>query len=966
MDRNSVGWALPTKNQRETSIPWWAVPTLQAFLSAIILASIAVCAEAAPSKGPGGVSRVFHVDCGIYAPGNPAWKAEHDDAILADGYGYSVVGNSYRGGSAHAYCWFFTQRGSITIQCPKRTRGTLFLHCIDLSNNQRRQTITVCGKYTDTIAGFLEPAGKWLEYALTEEDTATGRIDVAIVNGGGANAVISRIDFVPAGMKDALLPERDASPTTPEAMVEWDWRRQERTQRRRPGSRAAVADVLRRGEALLADLIPRVADDSARRNAIDKARGELAKCRRRFDELADNTPLREWEKLYLRSRWAVRNAAFSNPLLDFDELLFVKRHTPRIAHQCSHHVGSSQVPGSDLCVLSGLKPDGAVRSLLGKRLPEGAIGRPDLSADARRVVFPYAAPRPTPTAYPYGRPGEVGGACLDYQVYEIDVDGGGLRQLTTGPSENTEPCYLPDGRICFTSSRCGRLVQCGDWAIVFSLYTMNSDGSDVRSITEAKEGEWFPSVLDDGRIIYMRWEYVLKPFNTIQYLWTVHPDGTGARLAFGDHFSYSPGPLSFIEARQVPGTQKVIVTGAAHHNAGVGPICMVDLSRNRGDAAGLTRLTPEVGYPETSEMSGTVSSAGWYNAPYPLAEQHYLACYSYEPAHNASAGYGIYLMDVFGNRELIYRDAELSCYSPIPLRPRRTRPVLAPAIESRENSAVGTAMMLDVYRGLPGVKRGTVKHLRVLETICKEEHSIPQRLDVGIGSGWDPRRILGTVPVEPDGSARFEIPADMPIFFQALDEDYKLIRGMRSFMNVKPGESVTCVGCHEEYATAPPNRMAAALRKPAAKIAPPPWGAVPVSFPKVVQPVLDRHCTDCHDGTNGDEKSFDLRGDRLVTAKGADNQSPGPPWPNTPHRVSASFVNLLPHVDFTRLSGYGGEKTPLGSHVVGSHRSQLFKTLDAGHYGVKLNAEDRRRLAAWIDCNAPYLGDWDEYVLQAK
>jgi len=929
------------------------------------MATAAACgavARAAESKGPGGWSRFFHVECGVFSPGNPAWEPSFDDATTADGYGYSVSGNAYRGGGERSYCWFFNQRGSVTIRCPQRVEGTLYLFFLDLSNNHRQQTVTVCGRYSDTVDQFYEPAGKWFQYELSPQDTAGGKILIEIARTAGANAVVSRIDFVPAGVKDALLPERGPVQRAPKELIPWDWRRQERIKRHSPGSRAAVADVLDRGAALLADL-----RELGAAEAVRTASEQLARCRRRHDELAaqeeaGNNPVADWEKLYFEARWAVRKAAFANPLLDFDELLFVKRYTPGIAHQCSHHVGSSQRPGSDLCIISGIRPDGEVRSVLRDQLPPGAISRPDLSFDARTIVFPYAAPRPKPTSYPYGKPGLVGGACLDYQLYEVGVDGSDLRQLTTGPYENTEPCYLPDGRICFTSSRCRRFVQCGDWAIVFSLFGMNRDGSEVRAMTEAKEGEWFPSVLDDGRIIYMRWEYVLKPFNTIQYLWTVNPDGTGAKLAFGDHFAFSPGPLTFIEARQVPGTSLVMATGAAHHNAGVGPICLLDLGRNRGDAAGMVRLTPEVGYPETSEMSGTVCPAGWYNAPYPLSAKHYLACYSFGASHNAAAGYGIYLMDVHGNKELIYRDPLRSCYSPIPLRPRRKPPVLAPGVARSENRKTGTALMLDVYQGLPGVARGTVKHVRVLETICKQEHSIPQRLDVGIGSGWDPRRILGTVAVEEDGSARFEIPADRPVFFQTLDENYMEVRGMRSFMSLKPGEKVTCVGCHETYGTAPPNRMVAALGKPPQTITPPPWGPIPVDFAKVVQPVLDRHCVRCHDGSEGKQKSFDLTVGNLLLAKGADNQSPGPPWPNTPHRVTASFVNLLKYVDFTRLSGYGGENLPLAPYAVGSHRSKLIDVLDEGHYEVKLGRDQRRAIVAWIDCNAPYLGGWDDYV----
>jgi hypothetical protein len=370
-------------------------------------------------------------------------------------------------------------------------------------------------------------------------------------------------------------------------------------------------------------------------------------------------------------------------------------------------------------------------------------------------------------------------------------------------------------------------------------------------------------------------------------------------------------------------------------------------------------VTPEVGYPETSEMANTICQNGWYNAPYPLSEKHFLACYSFEPHHNAPAGYGIYLMDVHGNKELIFRDPERSCYSPIPLKPRSRPPLLPQVVDKGELTDTGTLVLADVHRGLDGVPRGTVKYLRVLKTLPKNYHSTPQRLDIGIGSGWDPRAVLGTVPIEEDGSACFRIPADTPVFFEALDENYMDVRRMRSYLTVKPNETVSCVGCHESYNAAPTNVRLNALEHPPQEITPPPWGAIPMAFSNVVQPVLDRHCIRCHDGTSGKDKSFDLTGNHMVPAKGADNHYP--PAPADPYRVTASFANLLPHVDFIRLTGYGGGNLPLEPYAVGSHRSKLVDLLDSGHYDVQLDANSRRAIVTWIDCNAPFLGGWEEY-----
>ena len=771
-----------------------------------------------------------------------------------------------------------------------------------------------------------------------------------------ATAAMTVVVAVGAGLSVAAA-GADAS-VEASRQIEQDWLRQEAvTWRRSADSAEALAGVLSRGRELIADMrrlgAATAAAAAARKlDAVEAARAALAH--------KPAGPGR-WQELYLRARWAVRELALANPKLDFDQLLFVRRHWPNINHQCSHRVGEAQLPGANLCILTGLSPDGSVRELLGPAHGKGGIGRPDLSYDARRIVFPYAAPRAKPTQYGYGKPGVRGGACLMYDVYEIGVDGQGLRRLTASPdSEDTEPCYLPGGRIAFTSSRANRYVQCGDWALVCGIYTMAPDGSDVRRVTQPKEGEFYPSVLADGRIIYTRWDYVMKGYNVIQQLWAVYPDGTKAQLAYGDHYSFSRGPIAFQEARQIPGSTKVLCVGAAHHNTGVGPIMIVDLTQNRGGPAGMTCVTPEVGYPEAG-ASNINSPTGWYNSPYPLTDRHYLVTYSFEADNAARNGYGLYLQDVHGNKELIYRKRVFSCYSPIPLRPRRREPVIGDTVRGQADDAPATMVVTDVYKGLTGVRRGQAKHLRVLETYSKTVRTTPQRCDIGVSSGWDVRGVLGTVPIEADGSASFFAPPHKQLFFEVLDKDYLELRRMRNYTNAMPGEKVSCVGCHEPFDTAPgagEGGAPLATRRPPSTIAPPPWGTGGLGFRRVVQPVLDSHCIRCHDGSEGDQKSFDLRGAEMVTAPSRHDGDQGPQ-----HAVSTAFLNLLPYVEYITVGGYQGLKTPLPTHGTGSHKSKLMKLLGEGHYKVALDLPEWRALAAWIDCNAPFYGSWDEITL---
>lgn len=747
--------------------------------------------------------------------------------------------------------------------------------------------------------------------------------------------------------------------------VEADWYRQEKVSRKlHYGSPNALTLAIGRGRLMIADMRRLGADEAA-----DKAEKVLSDVEATQEAMIEYSG--SYKELYFKVRWAIRELAFSNPAIDFDELLFVKRQWPRHNHQCSHRVGEAQIPGANLCVLKGLDGGGEVREILSGNYSEGGIGRFDLSYDGKRIVFPFAGKREPATAYGMGKPGVRGGACYAYDIYEVGVDGSGLKRLTNGDeTEDTEPIYLPDGRIAFMTSRDDRYVQCGDWALACGMYTMDHNGSDLRKVTEPKEGEFYPSMLEDGRIMYTRWDYVMKAYNVIQQLWAVNPDGRKASLLFGDHYSFSVGPIAFQEARQIPGTSKIISIGAAHHNTGAGPVMIVDTRLNRGGRDSMVNVTPEIGYPEinakvlrevcqTELKYAALSHSGWYSSPYPLSEKHYLVSYSFEKNNATRNGYGLYLMDVHGNKELIYRAKDSSCYSPIPLKSRPKPRVIPDKVKGVAPDKLATVVITDIYQGLDGVSRGEVKYLRILETYSKTVRTTPQRCDVGVSSGWDMRGVLGVVPVEEDGSAHFYLPPYKQIFFEALDKDYLEIRRMRNFMNVMPGESVSCTGCHEPYGSVPKNvSIPKAMKRDPSKITPPPWGTGGFSFKEFVQPVLDSSCVRCHDGGEGKDKSFDLCGKNMVTAPAPFDKDQGPQ-----HAVSDSFLKLLEYISYIRVGGYEGEKLPLAVNATGSRQSKLMKILKKGHYGVSLDISQWRALAAWIDCNAPYYGGWDEIVL---
>ena len=702
-------------------------------------------------------------------------------------------------------------------------------------------------------------------------------------------------------------------------------------------------------------------------------------------ELAAKLPKRQEpaaREEWFRLRSAMREVLFASPEIDFEELLFVKRHWPQGNHQCGHRVGENQTAGADLMILKGLSPDGEIRGLLPPQLAaKCGIGRPDLSHDAQRIVFPLAWPCVPPTPYPWGaghrhydpkNPTDCtwyhGGACQPYDIFEMNVDGSNLRNLTNNPEfEDSEPCWLPDGRILFTSTRGGRFVQCGDWSPVFGLHVMNGDGTDVHAITQPQDTEFYPSLLEDGRILFTRWDYVMKPYNTMQELWAINPDGTRAQKIYGDWYQFSRGPIAMQEARQIPGTRSLTAVGCAHHNSGVGPLLTVNTSLNRHGPEGMKLLTPEIPYPEISgmrderkdpnyqDLNQVPARSGWFTSPWPLSDRLFLCVFSYY-ADNLNDSYGIYLMTDFGFKELVLRLEGTSCYCPIPLKSRPKPPVIA----DHERLPAGTPAFLvlqDVYQGLPGVARGTVRWLRVCETYPKLRHTNPHRADAGISSGWDFRGVLGYVPVAKDGSASFEVPSDRMIFLSAVDENFQEIQRMRNYVTLRPGEVQGCVGCHENPLDASPvSRQTQGPRAPE-KIQPPAYGAGPMQFERVIQPILNAKCIGCHDGSQG-EMVPDLRGGKRIPAGTIGDPDEGPQ-----HRVTTAFAALVPHVSYYQLTSNGGFKTFQPPHSMGSGVSALTKRLTDTQCGKALTPEERRAFCDWIDCNAPYYGSYDEDFL---
>ena len=654
--------------------------------------------------------------------------------------------------------------------------------------------------------------------------------------------------------------------------------------------------------------------------------------------------------LYLEARRIKRAIAFCNPLLDFDRLLLTKRHDPGGPfHMCDQYYGCNAKPGGGLFVLddpfgpapkvSNLLENAAVASgrLKGQRLVPGAFLSPELSFDGKTILFAYTQGKATAT-YQWGPE-------ISYHLFGCRADGSSLAQLTDGEADDFDPCFLPGGRVAFISGRRGGFVRCGRHCPVYTLFSMRPDGSDVTCLSFHETHEWHPSVTNDGMLLYTRWDYVDRDTNVAHHLWQCFPDGRDPRSFHGNYPARRESrPWMEMSARAIPGSHRFVAVTGAHHGHAFGSLVLVDHRRpDDGSLSQVERLTPEVPFPEAEGRP----TQGYmvYGTPWPLSEDDYLCAYD-----AAARNRGIYWLDRFGNKELIYRDPAISCCDPIPLRPR-PRPPVIPDATAPSGGRPATVALLNVYDSdFVWPSDGKVRALRVVQVLPKSTPP-PNEPRIGVAEQTNARAVLGTVPVEDDGSACFEAPVGKPIYFQALDERGLALQSMRSATYLHAGERLVCQGCHERKLAGPKNAGAAplALRRPPSRITPEADGSNPFNYPRLVQPVLDRHCAGCHGG----RQAPDLRG---VAERGFTRS----------YNALAGRYGFYFHVTNGSINTgvHGGSRTPAGRF--GARASGLFGLLEQGHHGVSLPTEEMRRLTLWLDCNSEFYGAYENTAAQAR
>ncbi len=590
-------------------------------------------------------------------------------------------------------------------------------------------------------------------------------------------------------------------------------------------------------------------------------------------------------------------------------------------YYCSDPDKKVYAPGGQLCRLN--PQTGKVTVLLDAG--EGGVRDPQMHYEGRKLLFSYRKPKEE-----------------HYHLFEINVDGTRLAQLTDGPFDDIEPTYLPSGKIVFCSSRCNRWVGC--WKVpVANLHQCEGDGSNIQAFSSNAETENTPAVLHDGRLLYTRWEYVDRSQLCYHHLWTTNADGTGQMTFFGNmfptglHYALSkqdgnqvqynnvPGAVAMLDSKPIPGSSEIVSIFSPGHG-------------RKGHQGYVTIVDPQSG-PDIGPAATKIHPQGGWRDPYPVSKDLFLVARERE----------LFLMNRQGETKRLHglddSRAEMMLHEPILVRSRRREKRIAPQIDDTKET--GHLILADVAHGrnMEGVKPGEIKKLLVLEQLPAPFHLSPGFDGISLWGTFTLTRIVGTVPVEADGSAYFEVPAKRSLFFVALDKDNSAVKKMQSFVTVQPGEVTSCVGCHEHRTTAPPNPSRGTLlsleRGPSVIERVPDTPAI-VDFRRHIQPILDQHCIECH-GVEDPDGGIDLTGGRGVGSHGRG-------------RVLTSYVALV-----NRLEEIADGRNAHGNRAprtMGSSASKLMTRIDGSHYDVRVSAKEKRIVQLWLDSGAAANGTY--------
>ena len=608
------------------------------------------------------------------------------------------------------------------------------------------------------------------------------------------------------------------------------------------------------------------------------------------------------------AREKVRKAEVDRMLEDVEEIIFTIREPGRNGHWYANFGYWATDPDNTLSGDSGrlcrFNPrTGEMTILLDD--PLGAVRDPQLHYDGKKLIFSY-------------RPGDA----RNYNLFEMNIDGTGMRRITEGAYDDIEATYLPGGDIMFCSSRCNRWVNCMKSEVAV-LYRCGPNGENMRSLSANVEHDNTPWPLPDGRILYTRWEYVDRSQVNYHHLWTSNPDGSAQMVYFGN---LHPG-ITMIDAKPIPGTREVIASFAPQHG--------------RNEHAGVINIINPSKGPDDKEYAKPVSPHLGFRDPYPISKDHFLVAREDQ----------LLIMDRAGKTTVLYKLSEedrqkgLMCHEPRPLRGRAREAQIPSNVDLSQ--ATGELILADVNvgRNMAGVKAGEIKKLLVIESLPKPINFSGGMEPLTLGGSYTLERVLGTVPVEEDGSAYMELPALRSLFFVALDENDMSVKRMQSFLTVQPGEVTSCVGCHEQRTRAPQPIAASALmatQRGPSKIEA--IAGVPdvFEFPRDIQPILDKHCVSCHD-YDATEKGGPMAGGVILSG------DRGPTYSHSYFTISA------------RRLVADGRNLPVSNYApraLGSSGSRLMKLIDGSHYDARPSQHERKLVRLWIESAAVYPGTY--------
>jgi hypothetical protein len=728
------------------------------------------------------------------------------------------------------------------------------------------------------------------------------------------------------------------------------------------------ADVaMRRTRALI--------DDLARKGLF--SRRQIAQFRQRLDTLQSPAGMAKSSAL---ERFAAvsalhRQVALTNPLLDFDSILFVTMN-PASGHMCDQYFAwaVNQSANGGLYIIAGYKSgnprlinitaNSTVQNgrFAGKKLTGGAFLSPDLSYDGKTIVFAWSPVTPASE--------------MCYHIFKINIDGADLVQLTDGtayydpqnyglPYRQTnrshhdfDPCWLPSGRIAFISERRGGYGRCHPAPKpTWTLYSMKDDGSDIICLSYHETNEWHPSVNNDGMIAYTRWDYLDRDDCIAHHLWLCYPDGRDPRAPHGNYprpyttmagSSWPDGrtarPSGEWNIRSVPNSPKYVATGTGHHAWSFGRLVLIDPTVADDDSMSqLKCITP--GPPN---MVWEDNGNGGYGTAWPLSEDYYL-CYA------ENNGNKIILRDRFGGEDVIFTSSSATFsmrpIDPIPLRPRQKPPALTTQTWQGERAGLpdhkrATISIINVTTGdMPLPAGARITALRIMQIIPKYSPII-NCPNVGYASEALVRLSLGTVPVEADGSVYCEAPVAKEVYFELLDDKGLAIRGMRACTYVHAGEQMSCAGCHEDKwkAVPPPSTVPLAFRRAPSKLTPDagaePWGFTPINYYRLVKPVFDAKCVVCHKqkGRGPQDMSYDTL------------------EPYTFHYCTNGVVCCSGFLKGDIISPiWGGSRSIPG--MFGAYYSRMGKALlDPTHQAAGITGDEFKRVCLWLEGNSNELG----------